>query len=90
MPGRAGVSEELYSGNLFRLAAYIRIVNNPSFFPEHTYLPVHFTMNRICKAMKIIPFGPASRDFWNLSTRHDTNIRHLFFLEGDFGRPIPG
>jgi hypothetical protein len=63
MPGRAGVSEELYSGNLFRHASYIRIIDNPSFFPEHTYLPAHSKIDRICKAMKILPPGLASQNF---------------------------
>ena len=72
MPGRAGVLEELYSGNLFRHASYIRIVDVPMYFLERTYLPVHFKSDRICKAIKILPLGLASRDFWNLSTRRDT------------------
>jgi hypothetical protein len=55
MPGRAGVLEELYSGNLFRHAHCIRIIDNPAFFLKHTYLPVRFKINRICKAMKTPP-----------------------------------
>jgi hypothetical protein len=72
MPGRAGVSEELYSGNLFRHARYIRINDNPLFLLGYTYLSVLFKIDRICKTMRIFPLGLASQDFTNLLTRHDT------------------
>jgi hypothetical protein len=73
MPGRVGVSEELYSGNLYRRAGYFRILAILFYFPEHTYLPVDFKSSRICKAMKIFPPGLASRDFYNLFTERNTS-----------------
>jgi hypothetical protein len=52
----------------------LRIVDHPSFFLEHTYLPVHFEMSRICKAMKRLPLDPASYDFWSLFTGYDPTL----------------